>query len=67
MIQSIFKVHFLTWQASVGSDDLHPVSRLANVDEVMVANNVNGAGKLAGRGLFGELLDGQGLKEEITI
>ena len=41
--------------------DLDSVARLALVDQVVLADDVDGARKLTGRSFLRQLLDGQGL------
>ncbi len=48
-------------QRSVGADDVDTVARLAPVDQVVVADDVDGARQLTGRRLFWHLLDRQRL------
>lgn len=48
-------------QAAVGTDDLHSVSRFDHVHQVVVQDDVHGAGQLAGGGFLGHLLHRDGL------
>lgn len=51
----------LAWQAAVGSDDLHSVSRFDHIHQVVVQDDVHGAGQLASGGFLWHLLHRDGL------
>lgn len=46
----------LAWQAAVGANDLHTVSWLGSVHQVVVKDDVHRTGQLTSRSLLGHLL-----------
>lgn len=51
----------LRWQTAVHPHQLHPVPWFHLVHQVIVSDDVHGAGQLASGGLLRHLLDGEGL------
>lgn len=51
----------LAWQAAVGADDLHTVSWLGSIHQIIVQDDVHRAGQLASRSLLWHLLHRNGL------
>lgn len=51
----------LSRKATVGPHHLNSVTRLHFIHQVIIQNDIHRAGKLAGWGLLGHLLDGDGL------
>lgn len=55
------EARLLAWKAAVRADDLHAVSRLGSVHQVVVQDDVHRAGQLAGWSLLWHLLHRDGL------